>query len=247
MALAINRYVFMAFSLPQMKRKTAPPKGRPTKRAKTIGDYQKGRELAKVPKQELKAFDVALRTNTFATIAGPPTFDTLNAMVNGAELYQRVGRKVYMKSLHIRGQCTPNGVANESACRIIIYYDSQPNAAAPLIGDLIKDSNAAAASTWISEINLVNRQRFKILRDMQFIFGSSTNAAGAAELVPDPIKQSFNVDVFIKLKGLEAIYNATNGGTVADITSGAIGLVCFGDANAGAHDFIYGARLRYYD
>lgn len=212
-----------------------------------MADYQRGRELAKAPKSELKAFDIALKTNTFSTIAGPPTFDTLNAMINGAELFQRVGRKTYMKSIHIRGAIQPNAVGNDAVGRIIVYYDSQPNAAAPVIANLIQDSNNAAATTWQSGINLFNRQRFKILRDYQVLLGSVTNAAGNAELIPDPIKNSLNVEFFIKLKGLESVYNGTNGGTIADITSGAIGLVCFGDANVGSWDFKYGSRLRYYD
>lgn len=218
-----------------------------TKKSRTTGDYQKGRELARTPKQELKAFDVATTTTASSTIAGPPTFQTLNAMINGAELYQRVGRKIYMKNLHFRAILQPNGLASEAQNRMIIYYDSNPNAAAPLIGDLIRDSNAAAAVTSYSEINLFNRQRFKILRDIQWITGSTTNVAGAAEIVPDPIKESFNQDIFIKLGGLEAVYNGTNGGTVADIQTGAIGFVIFGDANSAAFSLTWHSRLRYYD
>lgn len=230
-----------------MKRKREHTSKKPSTKRFRQGDYQKGRELARTPKQELKAFDIANTTNTFTTVAGPPTFNTLNALVNGAELYQRVGRKIYMKSLHIRGVIQPNAVGNDSGCRIIVYYDSQPNAAAPLVANVLQDSNAAAATTWNSEINLINRQRFKILRDYQLLLGSVTNIAGNAELIPDPIKNSLNVEFFIKLKGLEAVYNATNGGTVADIASGAIGIFCVGDANAGSYDLKYTSRLRYYD
>lgn len=235
-----------------MKRKASTQKGKPAlKKQKSsfyvpAGDYQKGRELLKTPKQELKAFDVALTTTLGATIAGPPAFNVLNAITNGAELYQRVGRKTYMKSLHFRAQLTPSGVATEAVGRIVIFYDSQPNAANPVIAGLLQDSNAAAATTWISEINLTNRQRFKILRDYQVLMGSSTNIGGANEIIIDPIKNSFNIDMFIKLGGLETIYNATNGGTIADITSGALHMVFFGDANI-SYNLNWSSRLRYYD
>lgn len=233
----------------QMKK--GPPTKKPALRRQgasfNVAGYQAGRELNKTPKQELKAFDVALRTNSFSTIAGPPVFDILNAVVNGAELYQRVGRKLYMKSIHVRGVIQPSGASMEAAGRLLVIYDSQPNAAAPLIATLLQDSNAAAATTWASEINLINRQRFKILRDTQFLFGAALNVAGQTELVPDPIRNSLNVEMFIKLNGLEAIYNATNGGTIADIASGAIFLVAIGDANVGTFNFNYTSRLRYYD
>lgn len=250
LALGLFPFLFFITSL-QMKRKAATQKTKKTttshKKRRTTGDYQAGRELPGVPKQELKAFDVALRSNVFMTVAGPPTFDVLNAQVNGAELYQRVGRKTYMKSIHIRGVIQPNAAGSESAVRMLLIYDSQPNKVAPLITDLLLDSNAAAGTTWASEINLINRQRFKILKDTQFLLGSVTNVAGNSELIPDPIRNSLNVEMFLKLNGLETIYNATNGGTIADISSGAIFLVCVGDANAGSFQFNYTSRLRYYD
>lgn len=225
-------------------------KGQPAfKKANTkpTGNYQKGREMAKAPKSELKAFDTALAQLAPATIAAVPVPVTLNAVVNGAELYQRVGRKMYMKSLHFRGQFAPTGVATEGAVRLIIYYDSQPNTANPLIGALLQDSNAAAATTWASEINLTNRQRFQILRDYQVLCGQSANVGGSTELVPDPIKNSYNIDFFIPLKGLETIFNATNGGTIADITSGAIQFMLICDGQNTGWALNYHARLRYYD
>lgn len=232
-----------------MKRKsTTVKKGSATKKRRTTGDYQKGRELARTPKQELKAFDVAAHNLAYAPIAGPPSFETLNACINGAELYQRVGRKIYMKSLHIRGIMNSTGVATPGLGRIIVYYDSQPNAAVPTIQGLIQDSNVAAGTTADSEINLINRQRFKILRDYDMILPSATAAANVGVgTIMDPIYHTLNINWFIKLKGLETVYNATNGGTIADITSGAIGITAFVDGNATNWAFAYSSRLRYYD
>ena len=226
---------------PAMKKKT---------KSSNVGagvGYQAGRAMAAQPKQELKAFDTPVTAVTAQAIAGPPTFQTLNLMVNGAELYQRVGRKCYMKSLHFRGIIQPVGAANETYLRLIIYYDSNPNGANNTIQDLLQDSNAAAATTFQSEINLFNRERFQILRDYPFIGGSSTNIAGATEIVPDPIKNSCNIDFFIPLKGLESVYNAVNGGTIADIQTGALKYVFFGDANAIGYELISHSRVRYYD
>lgn len=77
------------------KRHTSTPiRHAKTKKAKT-GDYQKGRELSRTPKSELKAFDVSNTQLNLDPTGGPPSFATnLNCPINGPELYQRVGRKV---------------------------------------------------------------------------------------------------------------------------------------------------------
>lgn len=210
--------------------------------------YQQGRELAH-PGQELKAFDVASATLVFDPPAGPPNFATnLNCPVNGAELYQRVGRKTYMKSIHIRGWILNVATSVQDIGRLIIYYDSQPNGAAPAYAALMQDSNAAGASSTLSEINLTNRQRFQILRDIPLLFPAVTNTAGVLTNLayPETDKQ-FKIDEFIKLKGLETVFNGTNGGTVADITSGAIGMCAVCQTSNNAWELSFTTRLRYYD
>lgn len=205
--------------------------------------------MAKTPKQELKAFDVADTAANFVTSAGPPTVvSNLNVPINGAELYQRVGRKIYMKSLHLRGTVLNIATAVQDVLRIIVYYDSQPNAAAPTFANLMQDSNAAAGSTVFSEINLVNRQRFKILKDHQMITPSCTNTAGVLTNLAYPqTDNELNFDFFIKLKGLESVFNGTNGGTIADITSGALGFVIISGVTNNSWQLTYSTRLRYYD
>lgn len=216
------------------------------KKFRQTGDYQKGRELAKAPKQELKAFDVAHTSSAFA--AGG-TFTVLNTPVNGAELYQRVGRKIYMKSLQIRGIIQNTATDIQDMLRIAVVYDSQPNAALPVnLNAVFQDSNAGAATSVFSEINLINRQRFKILKDYQIMIPSVFNAAGVLTNVGfyDQKTESFSLNWFIKLRGLEAVFNATNGGTIADITSGSIFLVTF-CSSATDWSFEFTSRLRYYD
>lgn len=231
----------MLTSTPKRRRSNS-YSGKVHKKAKK-GDYQKGRELARTPKQEIKSFDLA---NVNVTFGAAGTFTLLNVPVNGAELYQRVGRKIYMKSLHIRGQVFPNGNGGIDFGRLIVFYDSQPNAAASNIGTLLQDSNAAAGTSVTSEINLNNRQRFKILRDMQFMLPNYASADTPNILgYQDQIMQTFNINEFIKLKGLETIFNGANGGTIADITSGSL-YICTYSNNAN-WSFNFGSRLRYYD
>lgn len=210
-----------------------------------VAGYQAGRELNKQPKQELKCFDVARTSLAILAVATPPTFNILNAMINGAELHQRVGRKTYAKSLRIRGYINQTALGSYDYCRILVVYDAQPNAAFPTIANLLQDANAGAATTALSGINMTNRARFQILRDHPILLPESS-AADVLSLVPDTVKNSLNIDMFIPLKGLESVYNGTNGGTVADIQSGAIFMVVVSDAT-GTADFVYTSRLRYYD
>lgn len=233
----------------KMKRKAEKGKSKSTRKKVRQGDYQRGRELARTPKAELKAFDSGALARPQQLVATPPTYDFLNCMVNGAELHQRVGRKIYMKSLHLHGAVTGFGASinQQSFGRIIIFYDAQPNAAAPTIAGLLQDANAGGATNPYSHLNLTNRQRFKILRDYRLILGP-TNANALVTNINDPIKNSYLIDIFIKLRGLEAIYNGTNGGTIADITSGSIGVTFISDSGAATdYELLYSSRLRYYD
>lgn len=222
-------------------------KERPTKMIRVQGDYQRGRETLKSQK-ELKAFDVAGISETFVTPAAAINYVVFNTMVNGAELYQRVGRKIYMKSLHLRGNIFNTATAAQDNGRIIVFYDSQPNAAILGIGDLIKDSNAAAATTGFSHLNLNNRERFKILRDFNITLPSVTLAMAVQTNVGQYDQDNnFTINMHIKLKGLEAIFNATNGGTIADITSGALIAVFVSNNQSNTWTFEGNSRLRYYD
>lgn len=223
-----------------------------SKSSKKSGDYQKGRELAVQPKAEIKAQDNAAAATVFKPVGGPPTFNYLNNVVNGAEIYQRTGRKIYMKSLHIKGYVVPvSGTPSGTLAflRMIVFYDAQPNGAFPAIADLLKDSNAAAATAVTSEVNLDNRQRFTILREKLWVMGASTLTTNLGQAVLQDGSQCLVVNEFIKLKKIEAMYNATNGGTIADCTSGAVNIVFIADPNStsGAWAVSYSSRLRYYD
>lgn len=224
------------------------------KKAKTSGKAaslgaQSGRSIYHQPSQELKAFDVTSTTTNVDVVAAPPNFATnLNCPVNGAELYQRVGRKIYMKSLHLKGWLQIAATALQDFVRIVVYYDSQPNAGPPTFASLFQDSTVGAASTFLSSINLVNRERFQILRNIEVLTPSSTYNAGVLTNTAYPETNGrLRVDEFIDLKGLETIFNSTNGGTVADISSGAVGFVVFSAENSNSVVFQWSSRLRYYD
>lgn len=229
-----------------MKRKST-RKHASRKRARRSLGYQAGRSIYRVPKTEKKAFDLAQAAISFSTAGN---FNVLNAPVVGAELYNRIGRKIYMKSVHIRGVVNNAATSVQDVARIILFYDSQVNGATPPLAALLQDSNPAAGTTGLSEINLVNRERFKIIRDYQLYLPAVTNTAGVltnGSVVYDPIKHTFNIDWFVKLRGLEAVYNSANAGNSGDITSGALFLCFVSNNQSNTWSFSYTSRLRYYD
>jgi len=198
------------------------------------------------PPLDVKAFDLAY-TNSFFTTAG--TFTTLNVPVNGSEQYQRVGRRIFLRSLQIKGVMNFAATSVQDVCRIMVVYDHQPNAALPVLADLIQNSNAGLATQVLSYPNLNNRDRFTILKDYKIMLPPFTNTAGVItnEVIPDPIRNSMNIDWDIRLGRRETTFNAVNGGTIADVTTGSIFMVTFDGNNAGTVALSFQSRLRYVD
>lgn len=228
------------------KRKASVSAGPPKKRKKTQGTYTAGLKVHGRPGAELKGFDVATQSLAVTNEAGNPVPATLNAMTNGAELYQRIGRKCYLKSVHIRGWFTPSGANGTSDwLRLIVYYDAQANGAAITLGTLLQNSNTGAATDAFSNLNLFNRARFQILRDTTFLAPITSGANEISGTVPDTVATSLKVDEFIKI-GLDSVYNGVNGGTAADIETGLLGIIVFNQLGT-SWNFQFSSRLRYWD
>ncbi len=214
---------------------------------------------------ETKAVDTPPTVADFLTV-GAVGAVPLNVPISGAAFYQRVGNKIAMKSLQIRGFIYPGGAnaaaVNEQIARIIIFYDRQTNGAAPAVADVLlgtkQDGTTETSAT--SPINMNNRDRFYILADMQVALPAvGINGATAASTATigidingnagDANQGQFNMNRFIKLKGLEAQYKGNNG-NAGDVAAGGIFVLCIssGDGNASsAWKFAYNARLRYND
>lgn len=136
----------------------------------------------------------------------------LNGCVTGADVGNRLGRKITMKSLQwrIAVQCAPTTTSGQ--IRTIIFLDNQANATTPTAAEFFEDSAAALLLT--SPLNLNNRERFKIIADKISNLGQevATQAWAPTQVYLKGYKK-LNVDT---------IYNAANGGTVADITTNAL-------------------------
>jgi len=221
-----------------------------SKKAKTDPIKKTGTKTNYGPKLDLKGYDNVLSLTN--QVAATLSYACVNDMTQGPNLYQRIGRKVFMKSLQIRGQWAPNialtgSVSPQSHARLLILYDKAADAAFPNAVDVLRDANAGGSAGVYSAINLDNRERFVVLRDWDFILPSCTNNFGVLTNVgiTDTCKQSLQIDAYMKLDGIETLYNNVNGGTVADITTGSLLVIGLGE-NA-AWLFSGYTRLRYTD
>lgn len=203
-------------------------------------------------KPEVKLVDVTQTSSIFDTTATRVT--CLNATSQGAAETNRIGRKIVLKSVMIRGyinQYQAGAAPINDFLRAILVYDRQPNGAAPVFSDIIQDVDQAGttSSTSMSSLNISNSDRFKVLRDWFWkvdVPGGAT-LVQAAQVSTDC--KEFSLKAYVPLNGLETHYNGTNGGTIADITSGSLLLVTQGGASAANSQYrlTFVTRVRFTD
>lgn len=234
-----------------MKRKAAFEKKRPVKKYQRVGNYQFQQKAFFYGKRgvdaEKKVSDLGpaqLAMNTTGI------FTLLSAPVPGSDFTNRIGRKTLIKSVYIRGivSCEladqDGPTVGASPCqlgRMIIFADMQPNGAAPVLTDILTTASS------ISQLNLNNRDRFKIYCDKVFALNAyAYNVTANSQLAS--LSNSIAVKKFKKLN-LETIYNAGTAGTIADIQSGALYLLTVGNRVAGTDDATatLSTRVRFVD
>jgi len=211
---------------------------------------------------ELKGVD------TILTIAGPVINTTntnadsftLNLISPGTASYNRVGRKIFMKNLRLRGiavyeyasRATTGNLA-AVPLRMVVVYDQQPSGAVPTFGDIFGTTlqDGTEGSTMIAPVRYDNTQRFRVLCDhlLEPVVEATPTVTGTTMLVTN----QYVFDKFIPLRGLETVYSGQNVPcTIADISTG--GLYVFFRANSStANEIDWSiaatsfARLRYTD
>lgn len=196
--------------------------------------------------REKKFFDISTGSKDVNTTGD---FTLLHIPILGSDFNNRIGRKTLIKSIYVRGfVALKNAVslnfieeAPAQLGRMILFIDNQPNGAAPAVTDLLSE----ALST--SQLNPNNRDRFKIIKDKEFVFDplvvSATDATGVQNRTIHPIK------IYKKLN-IETIFNSTNAGTIGDINTGAFYMLWIGSFNSvggGIPEAVVSTRIRFDD
>lgn len=201
-------------------------------------------------KVEVKTVDtpVAVAIPTTASIG------ILNGVAEGTSFYNRIGRRITMKSLQISGHITQNSggtpINDTIYARMLVVYDRQNNGTVPVLADILQDVDAtgAAASDAFSGLNMNNSDRFKVLMDNRVSVIDDNTSNPADNLVASAASYSnneMNVKRYIKLQGLEAQYNAASA-AAASCSTGAIWLLLVA-AGSNMLKVNLRCRLRYYD
>lgn len=164
-----------------------------------------------------------------------PALTLLNGCAPGTGASDRIGRKIVIKSVSIKGYIYPDTTATFNNPKLCLVWDRQPSAVAPVFTDIF--DQVGGISSPFCPINLDNSRRFRILWSQVFdITGGATVTGSSAKFID-----------FYKKLNLTTVYNSGSAGTIADIESGALYLVFVGSQAAGTADvtFYGNSRIRF--
>ncbi|AUM61895.1 capsid [uncultured virus] len=170
-----------------------------------------------------------------AAVATP---QCLFAPTVGSGLNQRIGRSVLVRKIKIHGQITAAASAQALSAwepylpqkvRLLVVQDQQTNAAQMTAAQLMND--AGAADTTINSYqNPNNFGRFRVLKDKDILIQDPNFVT---EYPPEDTPYSrtnglirnFKIAINFKVP-IKVQFNATNGGTVADIVDNSFHVLC---------------------
>jgi hypothetical protein len=203
------------------------------------------------PRPELKTVDGlngsgqanTVNLNTTGYVQG------INFISSGSAFYNRVGRKIEMKSIHLVGVITQTGNATtvNDYCRVCIVYDRQTNGAAPSFSDIFSNYDQAGAITSgpFCGVNPDERERYLVLMDERLALPATGGTGGT-----DGLMTTYNINRYIKLRNLETHFKADSSpANIGDIATGAMYITGIGSLASGSqgYKFVGTWRIRYSD
>lgn len=161
------------------------------------------------------------------------TLTLLNGMAQGTTASTRIGRRITVKSIEWRFNCSTSTLTNWTSNRFMIVVDTQANAATPAFTDIY---DSAIPSTLR---NVSNMPRFKVLYDSdEFIMVGNLSASPGNDLIARAFKGYMKVNIPVQ-------YNVGTAGTVGDIQTNAIYFVTIGNsASATTNTDVFNSQIR---
>lgn len=179
---------------------------------------------------EVKSFD--LSTTSYIADSNTPSITAMFVPIQGTAFANRIGTRVKVKSIQVQGYVAnslaytqggpSDGIIPTFTVRVAVVLDYQPNGALPTITDIYLNTGP------VTGLNLNFRDRFKVLKQKTYVIDpyivdTTTNMYASAVNQIKPIK-------IFKKCDIPVYFNSGNAGTVADLSSNAILLVCQSDA-----------------
>lgn len=193
---------------------------------------------------EMKYLDTALTWSCDTT--GEVTAPCLNIIPQGVGENQRVGRKVVVRSIGIKGLVVPlNTSVDPSLIKIQVILDTQANGTAPTFGgsaDSIWESNSI--HSWR---NPDNAARFKVIKEFDLkptvtaaYFNSSTTTE---KRLTNILRVEWFKKCFIPIE-YDSVLTT---GALTTVRSNNLLITCINSANDDQYNFTGIARIRYTD
>lgn len=208
---------------------------------------------------ETKYFDAQNTGNAIQSVAAagwdsteqdPATLLCLFAPTQGNDFNNREGRKVWIKAIKIRGMVEWPAVANLTAgipanqVRLILVMDKQTNGA-QLNGEDVIESGTKASEPCIQEFqNPKFFGRFRVMWDRTYTRPNSGTSYDGTNIEANGCHQKFKINKKFK-KPLLVHFNATNGGTVADIVDNSFHFLAGRYATAASATLYYKSRVSF--
>lgn len=206
---------------------------------------------------EIKYFDTgfsgllaAVTTVWPAITTDPATFLTLCVPSLGNDINNRIGRKIGVKKIKLRGDIdipavttTGGDSSNAVTFRYILVVDTQTNGA-QMSGATLMSGGANAGITINSFQNLIALGRFKVLKDKRISLMDPNFQATNGDT--NGIHRLIKVNHTFK-KPLIINFNSTNGGTIADIVDNSLHFIVQADDITRAPLLQYACRVSYMD
>lgn len=204
--------------------------------------------------EERAATAIPLCATSFAGAeADPATVNTLCAPVLGSDINQRIGRRIDVLAIKIRGtinvppQTAQTATDAAPTIRLLLVQDNQTNAAQLNSEDVLESGDATQAVFMFQSTKFFGR--FRVLKDklitlmnpnMQTL--SATNASFEQNALVRSVKMSIKF-----IKPVRINFNAVNGGTVADIIDTSFHVLCGTNSTEFAPTLAYKVRTVYVD
>lgn len=160
----------------------------------------------------------------------------LNLVREGSAYYERIGSQVFNRSLHIRGTIQVNQQTTPTMryVRVAVVWDARPSGVAPAISDVFADSNSAKNTDHLSYTDVLQQDRFVVLKDRVWTFmpSGSEQAGGTTDAyVWGNTDFTMNCKLFGRVG--TTVFKA-NGGTIGDISTGALYIMAWGNILTGS-------------
>ncbi len=178
---------------------------------------------------ELKYFDTDLFDKAIpasadwtATEMDPATFLTLFDPVQGNGIAQRIGQKAQIHKIKVKGSVQVPQQTNQTtskaaaAVRIILFQDMQTNATQAQGEELMADAGTAAKNI-NSFQNFNNFGRFRVWKDKMLVLEDPNMAFDGTNIEVNGLIKKFKFNLNFSRDPIPVRFNATSGGTIADI------------------------------